>query len=186
VQNRGARLVPGSAPDRRPRHGVRSAGQAPLIRRINDDADVWTELMNREVQLGALPYYMFVERDTGAKGYFEVPLARAHAIFTEAYRRVTGLARTIRGPSMSCTPGKVMVEDIARIAGEKVFMLKFLQGRNPDWARRVFFARYDERATWFDQLRPAFGEQRFFFEAELEAMRRTGKARPWLPAERSS
>jgi hypothetical protein len=87
---------------------------------------------------------------------------------------------------MSCTAGKVMVEDITRIAGEKVFMLKFLQGRNPDWARRVFFARYDERATWFDQLRPAFGEQRFFFDAELEAMQRTGKARPWLPAERSS
>jgi KamA family protein len=166
--------------------GAQVRCQAPLIRRINDDADVWTELMNREVQLGAHPYYMFVERDTGAKGNFEVPLVRAHAIFTEAYRRVTGLARTIRGPSMSCTAGKVLVEDISRIAGEKIFMLKFLQGRNPDWARRVFFARYDERATWFDQLRPAFGEQRFFFEAELEAMQRTGKARPWLPAEQSS
>jgi L-lysine 2,3-aminomutase len=160
--------------------------QAPLIRHINDDAEVWTELLNRQVQLGAHPYYMFVERDTGARGYFDVPLARAHAIFTQASRRLGGLARTIRGPCMSCTPGKVMVDDVVEIAGERLFALKFLQGRNPDWGNRVFFARYDENATWIDQLRPAFREGRFFFEAELDEMRRKGRYRPWLAGERSA
>jgi hypothetical protein len=29
---------------------------------------------------------------------------------------------------------------------------------------RPFFARFDPAATWLDDLRPAFGEQRFFFE----------------------
>ena len=159
--------------------GAQVRCQAPLVRHINDDAEVWVELLNREVRLGAHPYYMFLERDTGAKGYFDVPLVRAHAIFSEAYRRVTGLARTIRGPSMSCTPGKVLVDDVVEMGDERVFVLKFLQGRNPDWANRVFFARYDERATWLDDLRPAFGEERFFFEGELEAMRRSGCPRPW-------
>lgn len=158
--------------------------QAPLIRHVNDDAETWRELLDREVQLGAHPYYMFVERDTGARGYFEVPLGRAHQIFTDAWRRVTGLARTIRGPSMSCNPGKVLVDDVVEIAGEKVFALKFLQGRNPEWAGRLFFVRYDERATWIDQLQPAFGAPRFFFEEEMEAMQRTGLARPWLPDQR--
>ena len=33
--------------------------------------------------------------------------------------------------------------------------------------RRPFYAAYDPRATWLDQLRPAFGEREFFFEAQL-------------------
>jgi hypothetical protein len=43
-----------------------------------------------------------------------------------------------------------------------------LQGRNPEWAFRPFFARYSEHATWLDELRPAFGEDRFFFEQDPE------------------
>ena len=123
---------------------------------------------------------MFVERDTGARGYFQVPLARAYEIFTQAYRRLTGLARTIRGPCMSCLPGKILVEGITEIDGEKLFVLKFLQARNPDWVNRIFFAAYDPRASWIDELQPAFGEKRFFFETEMSEMKRSGHARTWL------
>ncbi len=149
--------------------------QAPLIRHVNDDADTWAELWRTEVRLGAVPYYMFVERDTGPKGYFEVPLARCFEIFQKAYRRVSGLERTVRGPSMSATPGKVIVDGVAEIAGEKVFSLRFVQAREPDWVRRPFFARYDEHATWLDQLQPAFGAKEFFFEAALDDMKRTSR-----------
>lgn len=147
--------------------------QAPLIRHVNDDADVWADLWRTEVRLGAVPYYMFVERDTGPKGYFEVPLSRCYDIFQKAYRRVSGLERTVRGPSMSATPGKVIVDGIAEIANEKVFSLRFVQAREPDWVRRPFYARYDENATWLDQLKPAFGSREFFFEEELRKMKRT-------------
>lgn len=146
--------------------------QAPLIRHVNDDADAWADLWRTEVRLGAVPYYMFVERDTGPKGYFEVPLARCYEIFQKAYRRVSGLERTVRGPSMSAMPGKVLVDGITEVAGEKVFNLRFVQAREPDWARRPFYARYDEHATWLDQLRPAFGAKEFFFEPELRKMKR--------------
>jgi L-lysine 2,3-aminomutase len=143
--------------------------QAPLIRKVNDNANVWAELWRRQVQLGMVPYYMFVERDTGARAYFEVPLVRAYKVFTEAYSQVAGLCRTVRGPSMSAMPGKVLVDGITQVAGEKVFVLKFLQGRDPKWANRVFFARYDPMATWLSDLQPAFGEERFFFEDAMEA-----------------
>ena len=156
--------------------------QAPLIRHVNDDAESWKTLLAREVQLGAHPYYMFVERDTGARGWFEVPLARAHAIYAETLRSLTGLARTVRGPSMSCTPGKIMVDDVVEIGGEKTFALKFLQARDPAWVGKVFFARFDPEATWIDQLEPAFGEARFFWEAPLERMQLTRQPRPWLSA----
>lgn len=144
--------------------------QAPLIRHVNDSADCWAEMWKTQVRLGAVPYYMFVERDTGPKHYFAVPLARALDIFDHAYQRISGIGRTVRGPSMSAMPGKVLVDGVTTINEQKVFVLKFLQGRNSDWAGRPFFARFDPRATWLDELRPAFGEREFFFETELREM----------------
>jgi len=37
---------------------------------------------------------------------------------------------------------------------------------------RPFFARFDPRAHWFDDLEPAFGDREFFFEQELRAITR--------------
>jgi KamA family protein len=147
--------------------------QAPLIRHVNDNSDVWEEMWRQEVRYGAIPYYMFVERDTGARHYFEVPLVRAFEIFRDAYSRVSGLARTVRGPSMSATPGKVVIDGTPEILGTKVFALRFLQARDPAWVGKPFFAQFDPRATWFDQLRPAFDDNGFFFESGMERLRRT-------------
>lgn len=149
--------------------GVTIRGQGPLLAHINDDADAWAELWRTQVKLGIIPYYMFVERDTGARRYFEVPLEKAWEIYRGAIQQVSGLARTVRGPSMSATPGKVEVQGVTEIAGEKVFALRFLQGRNPNWVHRPFYAKYDPEATWLHDLRPAFGEERFFFEDPAEA-----------------
>ena len=150
--------------------GVVIRGQGPLIAHINDDPDVWARLWRTQVKLGIVPYYMFVERDTGAQQYFEVPLARAWQIYRHAMSQVSGLARTARGPSMSATPGKVEIQGVTHIKGEKVFVLRFIQGRNPDWIQQPFFARFDPHATWLNHLQPAFGEERFFFEDEYQAM----------------
>ena len=151
---------------------IRSTGaqirtQSPLIKHINDSPDVWARMWKEQVRIGCIPYYMFVERETGAQDYFSVPLIRAWEVFHGAFQQVSGLARTVRGPSMSAYPGKVAVEGVAEVNGEKVFVLTFLQGRNPDWCKRPFFAKFDSNATWLDQLKPAFGEEKFFFEDEL-------------------
>lgn len=142
--------------------------QSPLLRHINDDPALWAEMWDRQVDLGCVPYYMFIARDTGAQHYFSVPLVRAWEIFREAYQRVSGLGRTVRGPSMSANPGKVHVLGVCEIRGEKVIQMRLLQGRNPDWIHRPFCARYDEHATWLSDLKPAFGEERFFYQDELE------------------
>ncbi len=143
--------------------------QAPLIRHINEDPKGWAELWTMGVRLGAIPYYMFVERDTGPSSYFELPLAKAYEIFQSAYQLVSGLSRTVRGPSMSAFPGKVAIDGIVTINGEKLFALQFLQARNPDWVRRPFYAKFDPTATWLDDLVPAFGEKKFFFEEEEDS-----------------
>ena len=140
--------------------------QGPLLAKINDDPAIWSKMWSEQVRLGLIPYYMFVERDTGARRYFEVPLARALQVYQQAYQSVSGLARTVRGPSMSASPGKIQVQGVTEINNEKVFLLRFLQGRNESWTQQPFFARFDENATWLDDLKPAFGQKQFFYEAE--------------------
>ena len=171
--------------------GIQIRCQAPLINHINNDPKIWTDMWRQQVKLGMIPYYMFIERDTGAgygfaccntcprlisdtlrvtagaRHYFAVPLYKAYEVYSEAIQASSGLARTARGPSMSCIPGKVAIQGIEEIAGEKVFVLKFLQSRNPNWNERIFFAEYNETAIWMNDLKPAFGEDKFFFEQEV-------------------
>ncbi|MCB9853276.1 MAG: lysine 2,3-aminomutase [Phycisphaerales bacterium] len=147
---------------------IRSTGanirmQSPLIRHVNDDATTWADLWRTGVRLGAIPYYMFVERDTGARRYFEVPLVKAWDIFRKAYSRVSGLARTVRGPSMSATPGKVHILGVSEIGDERVFVLEYLQARDASLVRRPFFACFDPTASWFDQLVPFSERDKQFF-----------------------
>jgi KamA family protein len=153
---------------------IRDAGavirtQAPLIRSINDDPATWAAMWRAQVRMGMVPYYMFVERDTGPQDYFAVPLACGYGIFREAYQSVSGLGRTVRGPSMSATPGKLCVDGITEVAGEKVFVLHMIQARVPDLVGKPFFARYDPDATWLSDLEPAFAA-RFPFEPDPEEL----------------
>lgn len=142
--------------------------QSPVFRYINADPKVWEKMWRQQTKMKMVPYYMFLARDTGAQHYFKVPLVEAWKIFREAYNHVSGTARTVRGPVMSCDPGKIQILGVSKIHNEKVFVLRFIQGRNKDWVHRPFFAKYDPDAIWYDELKPAFGEKKFFFEEELQ------------------
>jgi KamA family protein len=144
--------------------GAQIRTQSPLLKHINDKPELWSAMWRKQVDLGCIPYYMFVARDTGSKAYFELPLEKCWQIFRRAYRQVSGLCRTVRGPSMSDHPGKIQILGVQEVKGEKVFVLRFIQGRNPAWVHIPFFAKYDPKATWFNQLKPAFDEEKFFFE----------------------
>ena len=144
--------------------------QAPIMRHINDSAEAWASMWKKQIQYGMVPYYMFLARDTGPQKYFEIPLARALKIFQEARNLMSGLGHTARGPSMSTGPGKIMILGRETVAGEDVFILKFTQARHTEWCDRLFFAKYDEKATWLEDLQPAFGEEKFFFEDEYSTL----------------
>jgi KamA family protein len=150
--------------------GAQIRTQSPLLNHINASAQIWANMWKRQVSLGMIPYYMFIARDTGAQEYFSVSLSRAWDIFRKAYTKVSGIARTVRGPSMSCTPGKVRVAGVTEVQGQKVFVLEFIQGRNNDWVNRPFFAKFNPDAQWMDDLEPGFGKKEFFFEPELAEM----------------
>jgi KamA family protein len=152
---------------------VRASGaeirtQSPIMKNINDSAKAWAKMWRMQASMGCLPYYMFMARDTGAKQYFEVSIEKAHDIFREAYSKVSGVARTARGPVMSAAPGKVHIVGMSEVSGQKIFVLQFIQARNPDWVKRPFFAKYDPDASWLTDLEPAFGEEKFFWQEEFE------------------
>lgn len=144
--------------------GAEIRTQSPVLRHINDDADVWARMWQKQVQLGCVPYYMFLVRDTGAQNFFGIPLVRAYRIYREAYQKVSGLARTVRGPSMSADPGKIQVLGVREINGEKVMVLNMLQARKLELAMQPFFAKYNRHAMWIDDLEPALGAKKFIFE----------------------
>jgi L-lysine 2,3-aminomutase len=140
--------------------------QTPLLRDINNNSNCLATLWKKQVNLGMVPYYLFIVRDTGAKHYFDTPLVDAYRIFNRAYRKISGICRTVRGPVMSTMPGKIQIIGITNIGNSRIIVLKFIQGRNPNWVGRPFFAKYDINATWIDELEPAFSKK-FFYEYDL-------------------
>ena len=74
--------------------------QSPIMNHINNKVEDWVEMWKQQVRLGCIPYYMFVARDTGAQDYFAVTLEDAWKVYKKAYSKVSGIARTVRGPSI--------------------------------------------------------------------------------------
>lgn len=126
--------------------------QAPLVRYVNNEAATLARLWRLQHAAGAIPYYLFVARDTGPHEYFRVPLAQAVELFLAAYRTLPGLARTVRGPVMSATPGKVMVDGIEETPAGSYFRLRLIQARQPALVGRPFRAHYSATAAWLDEL----------------------------------
>jgi len=150
--------------------GAQIRTQSPVLNRINADPKIWADMWKKQVALGMIPYYMFVARDTGANEFFGVSLEKAWQIYKDAYKQVSGICRTARGPCMSANPGKVRIAGVSHVGNEKVFVLTFIQARNPDWVGRPFFAKYNDKAYWLTDLKPALGEEEFFYSKDFRRM----------------
>jgi L-lysine 2,3-aminomutase len=141
---------------------IRSTGavirsQCPIIKGLNDSKEAWIELLRREIYLGIVPYYMFIESSETLNQAFKIPLASALRIHQDAQFALSGLAKTLSGPVISNGPYKILIDGTAEITGEKVFVLKFLQSTDTDQKGSIFFAKYDETATDLEQLQAPGG-----------------------------
>lgn len=150
-------------------HNIRMTGaqvrtQAPLLRHINNSAEIWEKMIEMQVQLGCVPYYMFLPRDTGAQHYFAESLSNALAIYKGAVRNARGLARTLRGPVMSAKNGKVEVLD----EQNGTFILRYLRHREAEQSYRVFTATpKTETPLWLDDLNT---NETFVMEEEMSLL----------------
>ena len=124
---------------------------------VNDAQSTWTDMWRAQIRMGIVPRTMTIQHVTGPARHYQVPLARAQQIFARAYASVSGLARTVRGPAMHDAHGFLSIDGTTRVGAEKMFMLRYLQARDPQIAARPFFAAFDPAATWLTDLRPVPG-----------------------------
>jgi L-lysine 2,3-aminomutase len=141
---------------------IRSTGaviyaDGTLAGTVNDAPGVWAALWRTQARLGMIPRTTALVPVTGPRTHFRVTLARAQQIFATAYANVSGLARTVRGPAMRDERGLVCIEGTVVADGRKVFVLRYLQARDPGLAGTPFFAAFSADAAWLTDLRPAPG-----------------------------
>src|SRR5574337_1370951 len=100
------------------RIGTKALSYWPYRFISDQDADELLELFEKVVASG-IHLAIMAHFNPGAQHYFGVPLVRAQEIFRDAYQMVSGLARTVRGPSMSSTPGKIQILGVTEIGKVK-------------------------------------------------------------------
>ena len=130
--------------------GAIITNQTPLIRGVNDNALVLSELFNKLTFIGAPPYYVFIGRPTLGNRTYAVPLDEAYQIVERAKMRVSGLARRAR-LVMSHATGKI---EIAGLTQSKIYV-RYHRAANPEDDSRFLVFKRDDNAYWFDDLQIA-------------------------------
>jgi lysine 2,3-aminomutase len=159
-------------------HGVVIKSQSPIMNHIslfmdkNGKVDVdrsaqnWIDLGNILAMLSIGFHSMYCARPTGEHHYFTAPLADINKVFSKVYRSLASINRPSRYISMTSSAGKISMLGTMEINGEKVFALKFNEGRNMEWLDTVYLAKYDETENTIEKLKP-YGTSKFFYEDEL-------------------
>ena len=129
---------------------LRTAGavlvnQTPLIKGINDDPDVLSELLKKCSFYGVTPYYVFQCRPTLGNHIFTVPVERAYKIFETAKMKCSGLAKRAR-LTMSHESGKIEIVALTRSR----IIFKYHRAADPELSGRVIVYKRNPQATWFD------------------------------------
>jgi L-lysine 2,3-aminomutase len=132
------------------RSGLICTNQCPLVRGINDDPDVLSELFRELSFIGCPPYYLFQGRPTAGNEPFQVPIVRGWEIFREALRSGSGLARRARFV-MSHETGKL---EILAVDGRYIY-LRYHRGKDPELRGKVMIYKRNDDACWLDELEPA-------------------------------
>ncbi|EHQ64173.1 hypothetical protein PDENDC454_01190 [Paenibacillus dendritiformis C454] len=126
--------------------GAIVVNQTPVLRGINDNADVLGELLDKLSWAGVTPYYFFINRPVAGNSEFVLPLKEVYRLVEEAKAKTSGLGKRVR-LSMSHTSGKI---EILAIEDGKAY-LKYHQSRDNHYGRFMVLDCPDD-AAWFDDL----------------------------------
>ncbi|MCP1715572.1 KamA family protein [Methanocalculus alkaliphilus] len=126
-------------------HGVMILNQTPVLRGINDSAEVLGELFRTLSFIGVSPYYIFQCRPTRGNRTYAVPIEEGYRIFEEARATASGIAKRARFV-MSHATGKIEVTAVTR----EFIVMKYHQAADPDEMGKVLVFRRDPSAYWLD------------------------------------
>jgi len=125
--------------------GAVAVNQTPLIRGINDDPDVLSDLFNKLSYMGVAPYYLFICRPTLGNKSYAIPIEEAFKIFETARMKCSGLAKRAR-LVMSHSTGKIEVVGLT----ETHIYMRYHRAANPQENARFMVLKRDPDAYWFD------------------------------------
>ena len=128
-------------------NGVICVNQCPIIKGVNDDAEMLSQLYSKLSYIGCTPYYLFQGRPTAGNEPFELPIIEGYRIFQKVLQSGSGLARRAKFV-MSHETGKVEILSV----DQNHFYMRYHQCKNPDDLGRVMVYRRDDQAFWLDQL----------------------------------
>ena len=134
-------------------HALRDTGailrnQTVLLRGVNDDPIVLSDLLEGLVSIGCIPYYVFHCRPvTGVKSGFQTTLEEGLAIVEEAKMHLSGLAKGFKY-CMSHPAGKL--EILGKLPnGEMLF--KFHEAKYPTDCGKIFTHAPDNSGCWLPE-----------------------------------
>ena len=125
--------------------GVIVANQTPLLKGVNDDPEVLSDLFKSLSFSGIPPYYVFLGRPTAGNYHFAVPVEKAIQIFKEATKNCAGLAKRPR-LVMSHSTGKIEIIDKK---DDNVYF-RYFRAADPDLTGRFLICKSNPDALWFD------------------------------------
>ncbi|HUU74874.1 MAG TPA: radical SAM protein [Methanoregulaceae archaeon] len=137
------------------RAGAVMANQTPLLRGINDDPDVLSDLFRKLSFIGIAPYYVFQCRPTLGNHHFAVPVEEAYLIYERAKKNCSGLAKR---PNfvMSHKTGKVAVVGL----DDEYVYFKYHQAADYDDIGKFMACKRNPDALWFDDYGEPVREMR--------------------------
>lgn len=127
--------------------GVFVMNQTPLIRGVNDNPQVLSELLNTLVAMGVHPYYIFQCRPTRGNFAYTVPVEEAYRNFLAAQRNCSGLARRVRF-SMSHKTGKI---EVVGLGADHIFF-RYHRAADSVNEGRIIVALRNPEGYWFDDF----------------------------------
>jgi KamA family protein len=125
--------------------GALAVNQTPLIRGINNDPEVLSDLFNKLSYIGIAPYYLFICRPTLGNKTYAIPIEEAFEIFEKARMKCSGLAKRAR-LVMSHSTGKIEVVGLT----ETHIYMRYHRAANPQEKARFMILKRDPNAYWFD------------------------------------
>ncbi len=134
------------------RNGVICVNQCPLVKGVNNDPEVLTDLYRKLSFIGCAPYYLFQGRPTEGNEPYEVPIVRGWEIFNEALQEGSGLARRARF-AMSHETGKIEILSV----DDRYIYLRYIRAKDPALRGQFMIYQRNDDACWLDELEPAVG-----------------------------
>jgi len=125
--------------------GAELANQTPIIRGVNDSADVLADLFRELSFLGVPPYYIFQCRPASGNSDYAVPIEEGYRLFEMARTRVSGLAKRARFV-MSHMTGKIEIIGM----DEKNIYMKYHRAADDADSGSFLILKRNPDAYWFD------------------------------------